>query len=629
MTGANSFDFIVVGSGAGGGVLAARLARNDKNLKVLLIEAGGDPRYNTHYRVPAFHALATEDADLRWDYFVKHFTDPVREREDEKYHAGKGIFYPRASALGGCTAHHALITVYPDPSDWNDIAKLTRDESWRHEQMWHYFERCTRRKGFAWLPMDAAGPSTLLSGLRDPSLRAIIRAAVQNARKNTPHFIHGVVRSLIAAASDFINAAPDSIFGDTNHEGRILRDREGLYRIPVSTREGARCGVTEFLIDTKYHRDYGDNLTIWTDRLVTRVLLEGGRAVGVEYLPMARAYRADRRDSPGDQRGWSEVEGDLKRVAATREVILAGGAFNTPQLLMLSGIGPEEELARHGIEPVIPRAGVGTNLQDRYEVAVIDELPDEFSVLQGCTFDASSDDAGYRRWVGDRDGLYTTNGGTIAIIKRSSQQAKRSAGKRDCDLFIFGIPGEFGGYRLNYSERVRTREGRSRFSWVILKAHTENVGRLTLRSDDPRDPPEINFQNFKDGKDASDPDLLAVAEAVDFIRGIMGPLRQNGKTREVIPGPEIRDAALHHFIMTRAWGHHASCTCRIGPDDDDRAVVDKDFRVIGVRDRNLRIVDASVFPKIPGYFIVLPIYLIAEKAADVILKTHGAVTMPG
>ena len=137
-----SFDFIVVGSGAGGGVLASRLARNDKGLRVLLIDAGSDPRTYNHYQVPAFHALATEDPGLRWDYFVEHFSDPDLAAKDEKYAPGKGIFYPRASAVGGCTAHHAMITVYPDPSDWDDIATMTADDSWRSERMWEYFERC-------------------------------------------------------------------------------------------------------------------------------------------------------------------------------------------------------------------------------------------------------------------------------------------------------------------------------------------------------------------------------------------------------------------------------------------------------------------------------------------------------
>src|SRR6267143_1194537 len=128
---AGSFDFIVVGSGAGVGVLASRLARNDKGLTVLLIDAGSDPRNNTNYQVPAFHAKATEDADLRWDYFVEHFSKPNIAMQDNKYEAGRGIFYPRASAIGGCTAHHAMITVYPDASDWDGIAALTNDRSWR------------------------------------------------------------------------------------------------------------------------------------------------------------------------------------------------------------------------------------------------------------------------------------------------------------------------------------------------------------------------------------------------------------------------------------------------------------------------------------------------------------------
>jgi hypothetical protein len=159
-------------------VLASRLARNDKGLKVLLIDAGSDPRGNKHYQVPALHALATEDPDLRWDYFVEHFSDRNLAQEDQKYAKDKGIFYPRASAIGGCTAHHAMITIYPDTSDWDDIAAMTGDDSWNSDRMWSYFERCRDTNGFRWLDIEAAGFDTVLRAAHDGTVDQILLSAV-------------------------------------------------------------------------------------------------------------------------------------------------------------------------------------------------------------------------------------------------------------------------------------------------------------------------------------------------------------------------------------------------------------------------------------------------------------------
>ena len=156
-------------------------------------------------------------------------------------------------------------------------------------------------------------------------------------------------------------------------------------------------------------------------------MIEDGRAMGVEYLSGANAYRADRNSPAGDQRPMSEAQADLRQVRATREVILAGGAFNTPQMLMLSGIGPAAHLHQMGIATKIDLPGVGGNLQDRYEVAVIDELPAEFSILRDYHFEASGADPGFRRWHTEREGIYTINGGILAIMKKSSPDLN------DCD----------------------------------------------------------------------------------------------------------------------------------------------------------------------------------------------------
>ena len=536
---AQSFDFIVVGSGAGGGVLASRLARNDKGLKVLLIDAGSDPRANKHYQVPAFHALATEDPELRWDYFVEHFSDRDLAHMDEKYAADKGIFYPRASAIGGCTAHHAMITVYPDPSDWDDIADTTRDESWRSDNIWRYFDRCRDGNAFGWLAIEATTVATVLSAARDTTVDEILLAAVAHA----PHRPKGLLRRLFDSIRDLFGAAEEPIF-DPNHVDCVNGDREGLYRIPLSTKGGRRNGVTELIYGTRDHPTYGKNLTIWENALVTKVKFSNGRAEGLEYLQRKGAYRADRDATKGD---WSQLPQDLPTVTATREIILAAGAFNTPQLLMNSGIGPAPDLAAQGINVIADRPGVGANLQDRYEIPVINQLDHEFTLLAGYDFSGDPDDQGFREWDDRKTGFYATNGGTIAIMRRSGETPGPN-----CDLFIFGIPGEFAGYRLGYSEAIRTPEGRSRFSWIILKAHTSNRGKVRLRTTDPRDPPVINFQSFGDGGRDDDPDLRALQWGVDLVRGFMDPLRKLGSTKgEYLPDVARTGQTLSEFIKTR------------------------------------------------------------------------------
>ena len=343
---------------------------------------------------------------------------------------------------------------------------------------------------------------------------------------------------------------------------------------------------------------------------------DGGkpRAIGVDFLDGQSLYSADPRSN-------STIVGVPGQVNATREVILSAGTYNTPQLLKLSGIGPKDELSSLGIPTIVHLPGVGSNLQDRYEVGVIGDTESDFEIWNGCTFGASPDPC-FAEWQagnGSDNGPYADNGLVIALVKKST-----SASDSDPpDLIIGGAPLPFKGYYPGYS--VDAVSSKRRFSWVILKAHTRNhAGTVTLRSADPRDTPLINFRYFNEGTTAGNADgldLEAVVEGVEFARKLFQttmPVNGSSGFNETWPGLVVSSKdQIKDWVRDEAWGHHASCTCPIGVDDDPLAVLDSNFRVRGVQ--GLRVVDASVFPKIPGFFIVVAIYMISEKAADVIL----------
>jgi choline dehydrogenase len=168
---------------------------------------------------------------------------------------------------------------------------------------------------------------------------------------------------------------------------------------------------------------------------------------------------------------------------------------------------------------------------------------------------------------------------------------------------------------------VDIEKRKDHLTWAIVKAHTNNsAGIIRLKSNDPLETPEIKFHYFEEGNDEKKEDLDAVVTAVKLVRKMNKGNR--AIQEEITPGPKFGDDRIPEWVNSRAWGHHASCSCQMGPKDDPDAVVDSRFRVIGTK--GLRIVDASVFPRIPGFFIVTPIYMISEKAADVIIEDANA-----
>ncbi len=607
----SQYEYIVVGSGAGGGTVAARLAEAGRS--VLLLEAGGEPfnladqRLPEDYQVPAFHAFASENPAMRWDFFVRHYGDEARQERDGKYTSDRGgVLYPRAGTLGGCTAHNAMICIYPHNQDWNDIAELTGDASWRAENMRRYFELledCRHRPlkrwiakwtgfnparhGFGgWLSTELAMPMECLGNRH---LRRVLEELAINASSQ--------IGQRLQRLRSFLKTR-----GDPNDWRQVTANASGLRLVPLTTRDHARIGSRERVLSVA--KKIPDCLQIECNALVSRVLLDGDqRATGVEYLKGERLYRA--------HAGINPNTGDIRQAQAAREVILCGGAFNTPQLLMLSGIGPPEELARHGIPTRVDLAGVGKNLQDRYEVSVVNRMKDDWQMLAGATF--TKDDSQFREWLNRKKGVYTTNGGVLAVVKQSKQDWLP-------DLFIAGLVGNFQGYFPGYSKLIA--EQQNYLSWIVLKARTRNrAGTVTLQTADPRQPPAINFHYFDEGSDDEGKDLDAVVEGIQFVRAMTRDLKERGLiVAEELPGEQFQtDAQLGEFVRNNAWGHHASCSCAIGPREKD-GVLTSDFRVHGTR--GLRVVDASVFPRIPGFFIVSAIYMIGEKAADMILASE-------
>ncbi|KAF2964576.1 hypothetical protein GQX73_g8991 [Xylaria multiplex] len=667
----DEYEYVIIGSGPGGAPLAANLAIAGHS--VLLIDAGGDYGHLRERESPALANPSSERNEVSWGFFTHHYENKELELKDRKltwltpdgkFYSGVnppegsevlGNFYPRYGGLGGCAEHNALVALLPSKNDWDHIKNVTGDASWDNTAMRKYFKKVETvqyplpegtedshgHDGYLKMSINPAGiPAQdikLMSvfagaakafGVDNSEITAAINDAVALAQENSVDYETGLLP--LNMTTGMTDAMAKMLVWDINNDDPDRDTKRAFARLPqhMDSTNYRRSTPRDYVYDiataktSNGTRKYKLDVALHT--LATKVLFDTtGRkpkAVGVDYLFGESLYRADPRAN------HTEDGGEPGTVRATKEVIVAGGAFNSPQLLKLSGVGPREELESFDIPVVLDLPGVGENLQDRLETSVNAEFPTNFTRILACYYLAADGDPCWAQYVDPENkdaakGTYASNGVVMGSFFTSSFSEDG-----EHDLWIGGFPALFNGFYPGYSSNAATVANKNWWSWLVLKAHTRNnAGTVKLATTNPRDTPIITFHNAYEGqtKEEADKDVGALREgmrmAVSFFENIPAI---DGAASVFWPPKEVRDdeAALDDWIVEEAWGHHASCSNKIGADDDKMAVLDSKFRVRGI-DR-LRVVDASAFPKIPGVFPVLPIMMMAEKATEDILATR-------
>lgn len=529
-----TYDYIIVGAGSAGCVLANRLSANPQH-RVLLLEAGGSD-WHPFIHMPAGIAKLVGKKGVNWDYST----------EPEPHLDGRRLWWPRGKVLGGSSSINAMCYIRGDARDYDEWAQLAGDERWSWNGVLPYFRRSEGNERGADGLHGADGPLSV-SNLRhhNPLSQAAIDAAA----------------SLGYPVSDDFNGASQSGFG--------------YYQ--VTQKNGARCSTAQGYLKPARERK---NLSVITHAAAERVLLANGRAVGVEYRRHGRLQRAE-----------------------GAQVILSGGALNSPQLLMLSGIGPAEQLRAQGIRVEVDNASVGANLQDHLDICTLTRC------TQPITYDKTNDIAIALEFLLRRSGIGTSN-----IAEAGGFVRSRLAPDERCDLQFHFVPAlldDHGRNRLpgfGYTLHACALRPRSR-------------GHLALRSADPAEKIAIHANYLGD---ADGFDLRMLLEAVRLSRSILSqPAFEKYRGDEIFPGANTTDeAALTAFIRRKAESiYHPIGTCRMG--NDATAVVDSELRVRGVD--GLRVVDASVMPVLPGGNTNAPTVMIAERASDLLLGIGGGV----
>ncbi|MBJ7356540.1 GMC family oxidoreductase N-terminal domain-containing protein [Nocardioides sp.] len=519
-----SYDYVIVGAGSAGAVLAARLSE-DPRVTVLLLEAGGETEGADEVAVPAaFSSLFKTKWD--WNYTTT---------EQKQLH-GRRAYWPRMKALGGCSSMNAMIYIRGNRADYDSWRDQYGATGWGFDDVLPYFVR-------------SEGNTRLGAPLHGRSGPLLVED-----RTYTHELSHAFVDSAVSAG-----LKPTDDFNGAHQEGA------GLYQ--VTCKRGRRWSTYDAFLKPARSRP---NLTVTTRALAARVDVEGERATGVTFRERGREHS----------------------VVARREVVLCGGAINSPQLLLLSGIGPASHLAEVGIEVTVDLAGVGANLQDHPVVPLLWDTHGTTDLAQ------LNNLANFARWKARGTGPLASNIGEAGAFFSSRE------GLPAPDLQIHLAPSGFYDNGLHEPER----------RMVTAAATLVNVrsrGHVRLRSADPGWYPEIEAAYFEDQVDL-DAMLAGLRRTWEICtQGALGGFVT--RPWNLPDAPTDEDLVEH----ARRWAqtlYHPTSTCAMGTGED--AVVDPQLRVRGVS--GLRVADASVMPAVVRGNTNAPTIMIGEKAADLI-----------
>jgi len=530
----NEFDYIVVGAGSAGCVLANRLTEQPE-IDVLLVEAG-PPDSSVFIHMPSAFAYPLAGDTYNWAYMT----------EPEPHMDGRRVSCPRGRVLGGSSSINGMVYIRGHALDYDGWAAAKGLAHWSHAHCLPYFKRAETRLQGADDYHGGNGPLYVTTGkMKNPLYRAFVDAGRQAGY----------------ATTDDMNGYR----------------QEGLGPMDMTTYRGRRWSAAMAYLRPARTRP---NLRVVPRCLVTRVLFEGARAVGVEYLH----------------------NGQIVRVRARREVIVSGGAINSPQILMLSGIGDAGALKKLGIAPVADVPGVGANLQDHIETYVQHACTQPITLYS--TQNLLAKGAIGAEWLLFRTGLGATNHFESGGFIRSR------AGVQHPDLQYHFLP------------IAITYDGKEKVDQHGFQAHVGPMrptsrGAITLASANPRQPPRIRFNYL-----ATEGDRREFRDAIRLTREIFAQKAFDPyRGAELSPGPAVTtDAGIDAHIRRKAESaYHPSCSCKMGADDDPMAVVDGVLRVRGTE--GLRVVDASIMPAVVSGNLNAPTIMIGEKAADIILGT--------